>query len=321
VPSIRILLVDDHKGWRNNIRLLLQERPEWHVIFEASDGSEAVRKADELNPDIILLDIGLPKLDGFAAARRIRQHSSNSKIVFLSPENSLDFVQKALSTGAEGFVHKPSAQRDLLHAIDSVLRGIQFFPSKLGGYTPADTPKAKVPHHHEVQFFSHDTALLDRLVRFVISVLGAGNVAIVVATQSHRDRLAERLKSEGLDIDAAIEEGRYIPVDAVSTLSLFMDKDMPDPDRFVEIVGCLIDQVAKTRKVEHSRVAVFGEWVSLLCAEGKTEAAVRLEQLGNLLITTYEIDILCGYDLSSLRGEADGKVVQRICAEHSAVYI
>jgi hypothetical protein len=72
---------------------------------------------------------------------------------------------------------------------------------------------------------------------------------------------------------------------------------------------------------EHPRVAVFGEWVSLLCAEGKTDAALRLEQLGNHLIATYDIDILCGYQLRSLRGEEDGKVVQRICAEHSAVYI
>jgi hypothetical protein len=186
---------------------------------------------------------------------------------------------------------------------------------------PADTTRAKAPHHHEVQFYSHEGVLLDRLVHFVISVLGAGNVAIVVATQSHRDRLAEILKSEGLDVDAAIKEGRYIPVDAASTLSLFMVNDMPDPVRFLEIVGCLIEQALKKGKAEHPRVAVFGEWVSLLCAEGKTEAAVRLEQLGNHLATTYEIDILCGYNLSSLRGEQDAKVIQRICAEHSAVYI
>jgi DNA-binding NarL/FixJ family response regulator len=321
VPPIRILLVDDYKDWRNQVRLLLRERPEWQIIFEASDGFEAVQKAGELRPDIILLDIGLPKLDGIETARRIRQHSPNSKIVFLSQQNSLDFVQEALSTGAQGYVYKASAQSDLLPAIDAVLRGIQFFPSMLTGHMPTDTTRAKTPHHHEVQFYSHDTVLLDRLVRFVISVLGAGNVAIVVATESHRDRLAERLKSEGLDVDAAIIEGTYIPVDAVSTLSLFIVKDMPDSARFVEVVGCLIEQAAKKGKAEHPRVAVFGEWVSLLCAEGKTDAVVRLEQLGNHLATTYEIDILCGYELSSFHGEEDGKVVQRICAEHSAVYI
>lgn len=95
VPAVRILLVDDHKDWREKIRLLFQERPEWQIISEASDRSEAVQKAGELEPDVVLLDTGLPKLNGIEAAQQIRQHSPNSKIVFLSPEKSLDFVQEA----------------------------------------------------------------------------------------------------------------------------------------------------------------------------------------------------------------------------------
>ena len=118
-----------------------------------------------------------------------------------------------------------------------------------------------------------------------------------------------------------MKEGRYVPADVASTLSLFEAEDMPDSARFVEIVGCLIDEGAKRGKAQHPRVAIFSEWVSFLCAEGRTEAAVRLEQLQNHLATTYEIDILCGYDLSSFHCEEDGKVIQRICAEHSAVYI
>ena len=97
---IRILIVDDYENWRRQVRLLLQARPEWQVICEASDGSEAVQKAEELKPDLILLDIGLPTLNGIEVARRIRQLSPNSKIVFLSQDNSLDVVQVALSTGA-----------------------------------------------------------------------------------------------------------------------------------------------------------------------------------------------------------------------------
>jgi DNA-binding NarL/FixJ family response regulator len=94
-----------------------------------SDGSEAVQKAEELTPDLILLDIGLPKLNGIEAARRIRKLSLNSKIVFLSADNSPDVVQTALSTGAHGFVHKARAQSELLAAIDAVLRGGQFVSS------------------------------------------------------------------------------------------------------------------------------------------------------------------------------------------------
>ena len=89
LPPIRVLVVDDHKEWRNLVRLLLQLRPDWQVICEVSDGLEAVQKAGELRPDLILLDIGLPKLNGIEAARRIRQLSPNSKIVFVSMDNSL----------------------------------------------------------------------------------------------------------------------------------------------------------------------------------------------------------------------------------------
>jgi DNA-binding NarL/FixJ family response regulator len=312
-------VAEDHKDWRNLVRLLLQVRPEWQIIFEASDGSEAVQKAKELTPDLVLLDIGLPKLNGIEAARQIRQLSPNSKIVFLSQENSIDVVQKALSTGAQGYVYKASAQSELLPTIEAVLRDIEFVSSILRGYS-LDAEKANLPHYHEVQFYGDDMALLDRLAGFVGAALKTGNVAIVVATESHRDRLIQRLKTQDLDIDAAIKEGRYIPIDAVSTLSIFMVNEMPDSARFLEIVGGLIEDAAKARKPKHPRIAVFGEWVSLLMAEGKTEAAIRLEQLWNQLTETYEVDLLCGYALSSFHGEEDKKVVQRICAEHSAVY-
>jgi DNA-binding NarL/FixJ family response regulator len=108
-------------------------RPELRVICEASDGSEAVQKADDLKPDLIVLDIGLPKLNGIEAARRIRQFSPSSKILFLSQNNDLDVVQAALGTGALGCVHKMNALGELLPAVDAVLQGKQFVSSGLMG--------------------------------------------------------------------------------------------------------------------------------------------------------------------------------------------
>jgi DNA-binding NarL/FixJ family response regulator len=320
VPPVRILLVDDYKDWRNRIRSLLQERPEWQIIFEASDGSEAVQKAIELNPDVILLDIGLPKLNGFEAARRIRQHSPNSKIVFVSQENSLDFVQEAFSTGAQGYVYKASAQSDLLPAIEAVLRDIQFFPNMLRGNMPPDTTRARAPHHHDVQFYSDDAVFLDGCTRFIAAALGVGNVAAVVATESHRDSLFQRLKADGLDVDVAIKQGRYISLDVGKTLSTFMVNDMLDSDRFVEVVCGLVSGAAMAGKREHSRVAICGECGPWLWAQGKVDAAIKLEQLLNQLATVYEFDVLCAYALSSFQGEEDEYVFQNICAEHSAVF-
>ena len=320
MSSIRVLVVEDHKDWRKLVRLLLQVRPEWQIIFEASDGSEAVRKAKELTPDLILLDIGLPKLNGIEAARQIRQHSPNSKIVFLSADDSVDVVQAALSTGARGYVHKSRAQSDLLPAIDAVLRDIQFISSTLKGYKSADATGAKVHRCHEVQFYSDDAVFLDSFTHFIAAALDAGDVAIVVATESHRDSLAERLKAQGLDMDAAIRQGTYIPLDVAKTLSTFMVGDMPDPDRFFEVVGDLIRTAAEAGKSAHPRIAACGECAPLLWAEGKADAAIRVEQLWDQIATTYEVDILCGYALSSFHGEEDEQVFQSICAEHSAVF-
>ena len=96
------------------------------------DGPEAVQKAEELNPDLILLDMGLPKLNGIEAARQIRQRSPNSEIIFLSQNNNLDVVRAALGTGALGFVRKTDAGDELLPAVDAVLRGEQFISNSNG---------------------------------------------------------------------------------------------------------------------------------------------------------------------------------------------
>ena len=320
LPPIRVLVVEDHRDWQKLVRLLFQMRPEWQIICEVSDGLEAVLRTKELKPDLILLDIALPKLNGIEAARRIRQLSPNSKIVFLSMDNSLDVVEAALNTGAQGYVYKARAQSDLLPAIDAALRDIQFVSSKLKTHKLSDTPGQKAPHHHEVLFYSDDTVFLDSFTRFIAAVLEAGDVAIVLATESHRDSLIHGLKAQGLDVDTAILDGRYIAVDVAETLSTFMVNGMPDSDRFFKVAGDLIRRAAKRGKREHTRVSACGECAPFLWAEGNVDAAIRLEHLWDELVKTYEVDTLCGYALGSFQGEEDEHVFQSICAEHSAVY-
>jgi DNA-binding NarL/FixJ family response regulator len=318
LSPLRILVADDFEDWRRQVRSLLQARPEWQVIAEASDGSEAVRKAEELKPDLVLLDIGLPKLNGIEAARQIQQLSPSSKILFLSQNNDLDVVRAALGTGALGYVYKTSAVGDFLPAIHAVLLDKQFVSSSIRGYKPAHVLATKAPQRHEALFYPDDAVFLDTGTRFITAALGAGDVAAVVASESHRDSLFERLKAEGLDVDAEIKHGRYISLDVAKTLSTFMVNDMPDWERFFEVVGGLVSRAAKAGKGEHSRVAMWGECGPLLWAEGKVDAAIRLEQLLNQLATIYEFDLLCAYALSSFHGEEDEHVFQSICAEHSA---
>ena len=99
-----------------------------------------------------------------------------------------------------------------------------------------------------------------------------------------------------------------------------MVNGLPDPVRFFEGLSGLIEEASKAAKADHPRVAFCGECVGLLWAEGKTDAAIQIEQLGNDLAKRHEVDLLCAYPLSSIRGEEDEHALQSICAEHSAVH-
>jgi DNA-binding NarL/FixJ family response regulator len=124
--SVRILLVDEFEPWRRFASLTLRKKPGLLIVGEASNGLEAFQKAVELEPDLILLGIGYPALDGIEAARRIREMVPNAKIIFLSEESSVDVVQEAMSFGAWGYVFKTMAAIELLTAVETVLSGLKF---------------------------------------------------------------------------------------------------------------------------------------------------------------------------------------------------
>ena len=128
---VRVLVVEDFVLFRRFISSTLGKRQDLQVICEVADGLEAVQKVEELKPDLILLDIGLPTLNGIEAARQIRKLAPESKIIFVSQESSADVVQEALRLGAWGYVVKTRAGVDLLAAVEAVLEGRQFVSSGL----------------------------------------------------------------------------------------------------------------------------------------------------------------------------------------------
>ena len=130
-PLVLVLVVDDSEPFRRFVCSTLGKREDLRIVGEATDGLEAVCRAEDLQPDLIVLDISLPKLNGIEAARRIRQLSPSSKILFLSQNPDLDVVQAALDTGALGYAHKTNALRELLPAVEAVLQGNQFVSSSL----------------------------------------------------------------------------------------------------------------------------------------------------------------------------------------------
>jgi DNA-binding NarL/FixJ family response regulator len=130
---IRVLVVDNFAAWRRYLSAALGKQPELQIVGEAADGLEAVQKAKELQPELILLDIGLPNLNGIEASRKIREVSPASKILFVSQYCTTDVAEAAMSTGAAGYVVKTDAGRDLSAAVDAVLNGEQFRSASLAG--------------------------------------------------------------------------------------------------------------------------------------------------------------------------------------------
>ena len=337
--SIRVLVAEDFPSFRRYLVSRMQSRADFQIICEVADGSEAIQKARALQPDLILLDIGLPGRNGIEAAREIRSLSPNSKILFVSENHSPDIVEAALHTGALGFVAKSDAASDLFPAVKAVLEGKEFVSIRVSVHPvkhrrdeqEADLASrnkvpllplsnAEIADHHKVVFYSEDRQLLDEVSRFIAVALNTGNAAIVIATESHRDALIQRLEAYGSEILGPIEQGRYFALDTADAISSFIANDVLDSARFLESFGTLILKATNAAKGEHPRVAIFGEGVDVLLKRAGLEVAIQDERLCNQLTKSYDVDILCGYFLGNIKGGRDDEAFQRICAEHSAVY-
>lgn len=336
--TIRVLVVDDYEPWRRFEASRLAAFPEPLVIGEASDGPEAVHKAQELQPDLILLDIGLPTWNGIETARRIRNLSPTSKILFVSQESSPEVIEEALLVG-EGYVTKTDAGRDLLNAVRTVLSGRKFS----GGHVVI-TDSGKDPDGREIEsirdlqvsisakhdeqigrhgltLYADDERYLDCVAKFIGASLNSRNAAIAVATKDHCESLHARLQSKGVNVEAAIKEGRFIALDATETLSAFMSYGLPDATLFLRIFGDYIRSAEKAARGENPRVAAWGEIGPVLWSQGNSSAAIRVEELANQLVREYDLDLMCGYSQRTFTDPSDCDIRERICARHSALYV
>ena len=301
MPGYTALIIEDFKEFSEFVLSILQQTAKFQAIYQAWDGLEGIQRAEELRPDLILLDLGLPRLNGIEAARRIRRVSPDSKILFFTQESSAEVLKVALSLG-QGYALKVNAADELALAVKTVLRGERFISRDVELNETTDTP-----YQHEILFCSGDTMREDGLARFVAAALNAGDAAIVWATESRREGIRQRLKREGVDVDAAIQHGTYIASDS---------SEPPDRDHIVGAIKSLSEAACKMGK-KHPRVAVCGERAGLFWEQGKTDDALRLEQLLNELAHSHDIDILCVYPLPQSQGDDQFK---SLCAKHTSIY-
>ena len=169
--SLCVLVADDYEPWRRFVCTSLKEHLSPSVLVEAADGAEAVKRAQDDQPDLIVLDIGLPKLNGIEAARAIMECSSQSRILFLSEERSLEVVKEGLRLGARGYLVKSSAAADLWPAVQAVLRGEVYLSPSLGecgGLAPSELPvsTSDTPREHLIAPLRQFVGNLPELLKY-----------------------------------------------------------------------------------------------------------------------------------------------------------
>lgn len=179
------------------------------------------------------------------------------------------------------------------------------------------------PCRHSVQFYYDDKYLLQSLSEFLATALRQGRSAVIVATREHRFDCAESIREKGIDLTRAIEQGRYVALDASDTLDLFMVDGTPDPKLFDMVVREVLSTAASCASPESAgsqpQVAVFGEMVALLLERGQLRAALQLEQLWNDFGRRESFELLCAYRISHFGRVAHREFFHRICAEHDVV--
>ncbi|HUJ33142.1 MAG TPA: MEDS domain-containing protein [Candidatus Acidoferrum sp.] len=178
----------------------------------------------------------------------------------------------------------------------------------------------KAGQGHVVQFYTDDAFVTDGVAHLVAEALDAGDSAVVVVTPAHAEAIAQRLNAEApLDFARALEERRYVSFDAATTLASIMDEDLPNEERFVDVIAGAVERARDAALSADRHVVAFGEMVVLLWQQGKREAAIRLEALWNQLARTHSFSLRCAYPIESFARQEDAQFFARVCAEHSAV--
>jgi len=311
----RVLVVEDHEPFRRVLCELLRQRDDVLIVGEAADGLGAIRQAEELRPDMVMLDIGLPLMSGIEAAERMRTVVPDARFMFVTNETSLEVVELAFRRGAHGYVYKPRTHRDVLPVFEAIMRGGRFVSGGLERIARGDSLAS---HHHQVLFYSSDAVLVGSLTRFIANVLHAGTAVLVLVTDMHQQHLERSLKASRVDLPLAIRQGQYVPLNIGDMLAKVMVNGRPDQTRFLEAVEDLLIAAAQRTAGRYGKVAAVGECSPTVWARGDVDAAIQLEHLWDGIAKSHQMDVLCAYPLSA---REDSHAVRSLCAEHTDVEI
>jgi DNA-binding NarL/FixJ family response regulator len=202
MSSTRVVLADDHRLMRSGLRLVIERHPEFTVVGEADDGRQAVAMAESLKPDVIVLDIGMPNLNGIEAARQITAALPSTSVIMLSMHSDEGYVLRALKAGAKAYLLKDSAEEDLTRAIEAVRDGKSFF-------SPAVSQLLLQDYMRKLQRAGAEDSydLLSGREREILQLVAEGKSSKEIASalnlspytiETHRSNLMQKLNLKGI---------------------------------------------------------------------------------------------------------------------------
>jgi DNA-binding NarL/FixJ family response regulator len=285
--------------------------PTFEIVAAVTDGQQAVDVSARVDPDVVVLDITMPSMGGFEAARALKRYGSRAKILFLTMHDEDRYVAAAFDSGADGYVVKTRISPDLVRALEHVLAGQRFVPS-----LSALSAVANDSGGHAALLYASDSALVDAAGTLVRSALGRGDMVLIVTRPSIRAGIAQRLERLAVNVADRRAEGRYLEQDSADALSQIMPGGQIDGTRFTEVVEDLERVRLATTGL---RLTLLGEIAAPLCQDGDHDTTLHIERLWNRLTLPLPILGVCCYPLTCFHRNRGPELFPHVCAEHWAV--
>ncbi|HEY1305924.1 MAG TPA: response regulator [Vicinamibacterales bacterium] len=307
----KVLLVDDHPEVLRSISRMLAF--DFEIAALATDGAQALEQSRRVEPDVVVLDITMPGLDGFQTARELTRNGTGPRVVFLTMHDAEEFITEGFRSGGRGYVVKTRVHEDLVRAIDRVLAGQMFVPSLKSLFLVDEASCG-----HAAQFYSDDRAFVDSMGDFLDVALRCGDTVSVVANESFRVGLAEQLNAHGWSVGESGEHGRYRAMDSGEALASIMCGDRLDANRLEQIVDDLERSRVALAEGHTRRHTMVGDLLVPLFLNGNARAGMEVERLWNDLTHALPFMTVCCYPAACFDAQSRDTLPD-VCAEHWAV--
>jgi CheY-like chemotaxis protein len=320
MSSVEVLIVDDQARFRRMVRSLIESQPEYRVCGEAGDGIEAVEKVHQLHPDLVLMDINMPRMNGLEATRIIRRESPDCNVIIVTQNDAMVAREQARIVDANGFVTKSDLIRDLLPEMGRVVMENNGSLDETRNAAANGEPwcgllTGAAPRDHIVQLYQDQQFLNRAVCRFAAAAIANGEGVILVPTIAHWDAFRPRLESEGVDVQAAEKRGQLTIVDADNLLPTFMRDGMPDSPVFMGLAANVVSQARGEGR--YPKVRWWGEMVNILWERGDVAASMNLEDLFDQLAHEQDISIFCSFSMDNFNGDVHARMLPRLSENHS----